>query len=405
MQKRIRFINTYEPVSRHYRDLIPILIEKGYEVEVLISRAQYRASRDQDWIRPEIKITWVPCFGLKPQGIIGKASIMLIYMVWGAFYTLFGPRVEKNIFLTQPPLFAFWGYVLRRLRKQSHIQIVMDIYPDLAIAMGVLKKRSPLTRLSQKISYFTLRHADNLIVIGRCMREKLIDIGVNPERITIIPNWSNAQAIQSLSHSDNPFRTQNGWKDKFVVVFAGNVGIPQYFDDMLEVCYHFRNHSDFIFAVIGDGYQKAKIEEYKTEHQLENIMLLPFQSPSEQTYFLSAGDLHFISLRAGIEGLAVPSKTYSIMAAGRPIIYQGNPKGEIAQLVKEENIGVVIEPGNPDALQSAILRYLENPALGLQQGERAHSLSENSYGYGTICNRYLATLNAVANSNNKRERN
>jgi glycosyltransferase involved in cell wall biosynthesis len=272
----------------------------------------------------------------------------------------------------------------------------MDIYPNIAIQMGLISDSSPLAWLLRRMSLFTMRHANGLIVIGRCMQRRVIEMGIKPERIAFIPNWSNCNVVQSLPHDTNPFRYQQNWDDKFVVVFAGNIGIPQYFDDILEVCRRFHGQSDFVFALIGNGLRRQEIEAYKREHNLENIVLLPFQPHSEQSYFLSAGDLHLVSLREGIEGLAVPSKTYSILAAGRPIIYQGCESGEIARLIEEENIGQFVPLHDPDTLEKAILEYRRNPDLANRQGTNARRLTENRLNYQVICRQYALTLGTIS---------
>lgn len=390
---KIRFINTYEPVSRHYRDLIPVLIQEGWEVEVLISCAQYRSNRDRDWIRSDIKVTWMPNLGLKPQGILGKAAVMLTYTLFGAVYMLFGPRVDINLFLTQPPLFSLWGYVLKRLRGQKLCQIVMDIYPDMAVELGLMKRGSLWMRVLTRLSRFSLRRADQLIAIGRCMKEKLISFGVSSEKIVVIPNWVNAEYVRSLPHEENPFRAEHGWQDKFVLMFAGNIGIPQYFDDILQVCQTLNAQCpNFIFALIGDGVHRADIEAYKIQHRLESIVFLPYQPPRFQTQFLSAADVHFVSLKAGMEGLAVPSKTYSILGAGRPIVYQGSPSGEIARFIGEEDIGTAIPLQAAEALKETILKYKNDHVLRTRQGHHARALADTTLSHETICQRYVEIL-------------
>ena len=387
--QRIRFLNTYEPVSRHYRDLFPVLIARGWEVEVVISQAQYRAGRDTDWIIPGVHARWIPSFGLQPTTTRNKLFIMLSYIVFVPLRTLFGQAVSVNVFLTQPPMFLLWGWFLRVFRRQPYVQSVMDLYPDMAIALGTLQQKGIITRLLVGMSQFSMSRADRLIAIGRGMRQRLIDRGMDPERVLYIPSssWSNTEAINSLDHANNPFRLEQGWQSKFVVMFAGNIGIPQFFDDILEVCRRLQDEPNFVMAFVGDGVSVSALKAYRDKHQLSNIQFIPYQSPSQQTYFLSAGDVHFVSLREGIEGLAVPSKVYGIIAAGRPIIYQGIASGEIAHMVNENNIGANLLPGAVDELETAIRSYLMNPQLATEQGKRARQLAETEHNAARICKR------------------
>lgn len=397
-KQRIRFLNTYEPVSRHYRDLFPVLIARGWQVEVVISKAQYRAGRDTDWMIPGVQVRWVPSFGLQATSKRNKLLIMLAYLFFAPLLTLFGRGVALNVFLTQPPLFLLWGWVLRIVRRQPYIQSVMDLYPEMAIALGALPAGSALTRLLSGIAHFSMKRADGLIAIGRGMRQRLLDMGAAAERVQYIPSssWANTEAIQPLEHADNPFRDAHGWQGKFVLMFAGNIGIPQYFDDLLEVCRRLKDEPTFVMAFVGDGVRVKDLQAHQAAHGLTNIAFIPYQPPAQQSYFLSAGDAHFVSLRNGIEGLAVPSKSYSIMAAGRPIIYQGHPSGEIARMVSDYGIGFSLPVGAVDELEAAIRQYVTNPQLARAQGQRARQFAENEHNASTICARLADLMDAFA---------
>lgn len=388
----IRFFYTYY-LGHYYQDLLPVLVNHGWRVEVLISRAEYRAGMGTRF-PAGVSIIHTPTLGFKPNGMAGKLMVMVTYMLFGIPFTLFGPSVDKNVFFTQPPLFSsLWGYLLKKIRRQTNYQVLQDIFPDIAIETGHIKRNSLLARSLTSVSRFALSRADHIGAIGRCMEDKLIQEGLSREKITLIPNWANADMVQSMPHETNPFRIEQGWQDRFVLVFAGNIGIPQYFDDLLEVCqrlYHKR--PEFLTAFIGNGSRIATIRAYKEQHGLNNIVFVPYQSPEKQSEFLSAGDIHFVSLRTGIEGLAVPSKTYNIMAAGRPIIYQGESVGEIARLIDENAVGTTIPVNNPDLLEQAILSYMDNEELRIEQGKHARQVAETAASYQAANQRIIAWL-------------
>jgi colanic acid biosynthesis glycosyl transferase WcaI len=393
---KIRFFNTFEPVTTFYRDLIPFLVEQGYQVEVVVSRAQYRAGRDVSWAVPGVTVRWMPSFGVQPQNRLGKLIIMLTYILGGALFSLLGPAVDKNVFLTQPPLFSVWGYVLKMLRGQSYYQVLMDIYPDVAVQGRLLSDRAFSTRFLRFLSHLSLKKAERVIVIGRCMRQRVLDMDVAPNRIIFIPNWSDQETVYPIQSRENPLRTQWGWQDKFVVLYSGNIGTSHFFDDLLEVCYRLRHHRQLLFAFIGDGQRRREIEAFKSQHGLENIVLLPFQKQELLAHSLSVADLHFVSLRAEFEGLVVPSKTYGILAAGRPVLYQGPSNSEIARLITEEDIGAVIPLNAPDQLETALLSYLNHPEQLRVQGNRARKLSEIRLSRQAACQRYASALDLTS---------
>ena len=151
----------------------------------------------------------------------------------------------------------------------------------------------------------------------------------------------------------------------------------------------------FVFA--GGGRRRAELERARSAEGLENLVLLPFQPVDRLTHSLSLGDVHFVSLRAGFEGLMVPSKAYSVLEAGRGLIYQGTASGEIARLVVEEDIGSVVPLDDPNGLERAICGAMTDPNTVAAWGLRAEALAERLYSRASALQRYaqvFAALNA-----------
>lgn len=392
---RIRFFNTFEPVNSFYRDLLPLLAGQGATIEVVVSQAEYRAGRyalDDTLNHPRIQINRIPAGPLKFAGRWRKAWAHASYMVGAAMRSLVGPATDLNFFLTQPPLFQIWGYLLKRVRRQAYCILVMDLYPDFAIKAGLLAGRAYPTRLLTAVSRLALKQADLVIVIGRCMEEYLRQAGVPAERLHVIPNWANEAEVYPIPPPQNQLRRELGLEDAFVILYSGNLGLSHFFDDLLEVARRLQHQAKVRFVFIGDGARRREVEQARVAHNLDNILLLPFQPLERLAHSLSLGDLHFVSLRPGFEGLVVPSKTYGVLAAGRPVVYQGNPQGEIARLIREEQVGTVVPPYAPDTLEQTILTYYHRPELVRTQGERAYQLSRGRLSRSHALNRYSALL-------------
>jgi putative colanic acid biosynthesis glycosyltransferase WcaI len=390
---RIRFFNTFEPGGSFYRDLLPLLAEQGVTVEVVVSQAEYRTGRqalDQTLNHPKIHIAYIP---VGPIGAKGrKAWVHLSYMIGAAIRSLFGSTVDLNFFLTQPPLFQIWGYLLKLIRRQAYCILVMDLYPDFAVKAGLLGKEAYSTRVLAAMSRFALKHANNVIVIGRCMQEYLHQIGVPSEHTHVIPNWANETEIYPVPHHKNHLRRELALADAFVVLYSGNLGVSHFFDDVLEVAKRLRHLIGLRFVFIGDGVRRKEVERAKRTHNLSNILLLPFQPVEHLAHSLSLGDVHFVSLRPGFEGLVVPSKTYGVLAVGRPVIYQGSPHGEIARLIIEEQIGSIVPPHDPTKLEKTVLEYYQKRDLVERQGQAAYSLSQSRLNRSNALKRYSALL-------------
>jgi glycosyltransferase involved in cell wall biosynthesis len=170
-----------------------------------------------------------------------------------------------------------------------------------------------------------------------------------------------------------------GWDDKFVVMYSGNLGVSHTFDDFLQAVKVLQKEEKILFAVIGGGTRLNEICDFKTKYQLENLDILPFQPEDHLADSLSAGDVHYVSLRKEFSGLVVPSKVYGIMAAGRPFIFQGENETEPALMIRNERIGTVVPNNSPDLLVEAVLSYFHDPETVARQGRRARELSETKY--------------------------
>ena len=394
---KIRFFNTYEPVSPLYRDLFPALLEQGAEIEVVISKAEYRKGRDL-----------VGCFQQTPgirfirtinlgkhayEGAWAKVLVMVLYAIHGALYALLGPGVDKNVFLTQPPFFTTLGVLLSRLRGQPYYWITMDIQPEMSIALGLESQGALWTRFSKWLSMLAFRHAAGIIVIGRCMKKRVQAMGIEEQRIHVIPNWADEREIYPVPHHQNPLRRDQQWGDKFVVLYAGNIGIPQYFDDLLCAAAALKHRDDILFVFIGDGARKKRLEQRIEQDHLANVQILPFlHEQYSLAEILSSGDVHFISLQEACTGYAVPSKTYAALASGRPILFQGGPDSEIALMMQEIDAGFFVPPGDVKALQQTIERLANDPSLRERLGRNARQAVLTTYSREAAINKYLDVL-------------
>jgi glycosyltransferase involved in cell wall biosynthesis len=217
-------------------------------------------------------------------------------------------------------------------------------------------------------------------------------MGVPAERIHVVPNWMDERLVYPVEHDKNPFRKSQGWTDKFVVLYSGNMGFSHYFDDILSVADQLRDHEKIVLVFIGDGSRQSEVRAWARDRALTNVVLLPFQDISVLAQSLSAGDLHLVTLRESCTGLSVPSKSYGILAAGRPILYQGSQRGEIARMIVEEDVGTVVPCGDVERLRNAILKYASQTDLCQTQGRKARALAEGAYGRRRALERYAEAL-------------
>lgn len=369
--------------SRVISEVAFFLAERGDEVSVLCSRNRYHgAQRDTLPARERIRGVlvrrcWGPSVSRRTLG--GRVMNIVSFCAIAGVRALCSRRADTVVLMTDPPFFPVLGALLKRIRKERFVYVLMDLYPEVAIRAGTLREGSRLTRALRRVSTFALRWADAVVVLGEEMEESAIRAGADPDRVVVIRNWADPGKIFPVPHGENRFRRELGLEGKFVIEYSGNLGITHGFEDLLAVAEELAGEERIRFLFIGDGARRREVEAFAISKRLPNVLLVPYQDDESLSESLSAGDVHFVSLRKGFEGLVVPSKAYGIMAAGRPILYQGERRCEIARMVEREGIGFVVPPGDRRGLRERILFFSREDVGRMRMGETARRALEERY--------------------------
>jgi glycosyltransferase involved in cell wall biosynthesis len=280
------------------------------------------------------------------------------------------------------------------------VALVQDVYPDVAVALGTLKQRSLGARFFDFLNRRALRGMDRIIVLGECMRDRIAaKVGAErASRIDIIHNWADGQLIKPLPReASNPFTLRHHLQNKFVVLFSGNFGLVNEFQTVLEAAQLLSERTDIIFLFVGDGVRADDIKEFSEKHQLANIRMLPYQPRAELCFSLTAGDVHLTTLADGLAGLSVPSKTYAILAAGRPVLFVGDLRSAVAKLVAENSCGAVVASGESRQLAQVITEWAADREKLDELGTRARALFESRFERQHAINAYLASFEKCLN--------
>ncbi len=384
---RVRILHTFfypdkSSVAQLITDVAFSLGASGHDIEVIATRCDYEGNGTnlpkQETIHGvRISRVWGPNLG--KGSILARGADLGTYAVGGVAHALFGPRTDKLVVLTNPPLFAAIAPVVERFRSVPYVVVMMDLYPHIAIRGGMLREGGVPARLANAISAHTLRRAESVVVLGRCMADEVAALGVARERIAIIQNWVDDDAIRPIPREENVLRRDLELGDAFVVMYSGNMGLGHQFEDILGTARRLKHRKDIRFVFVGGGMRRSEVVAARERHGLENLMLLDYVPREKLPYSLTLGDAHFVSLRPGFEGLMVPSKAYGVMAAGRPLIYQGSPRGEIAMMLSQEGGGVVIAPGDETGLTNLITRWAEDRREAARHGARGREILQQHY--------------------------
>jgi colanic acid biosynthesis glycosyl transferase WcaI len=241
-------------------------------------------------------------------------------------------RPDVVVALTSPPLISFIGACLAGLRGSKFVYWVMDLNPDEAIAAGWLGKTAPLTRLLEWMSRFSLRRADRVIVLDRFMRDLVLAKGILPAKVVIIPPWSHDDAVRFDVEGRKQFRKAHGIGDKFVTMYSGNHSPCHPLDTLLDAAKALRNEPAFVFCFVGGGSEFTKVRRFAAEHNLTNILCLPYQPLDQLAGSLSAADLHTVVMGDRFVGTIHPCKVYNILAVSAPVLYIGPETSHVTEL-------------------------------------------------------------------------
>lgn len=373
------FYPDHSATSQLMADLAESLVERGFEVTALAGRGRYNGGAGlparENYRGVRIERAWATGFG--KGSVVGRLADYLSFYLGAASRLLSLPRHDVVMALTTPPLIGLLALFVCRMKGMKLVALVQDIYPDVGVALGTFREGSLVTRLLDYLNGTILSRADRVIVLGDCMRERVAARlgGEREALVDVIHNWADGEKIRPLAEGErNVFAEEHGLCGRFVVQFSGNLGRVNDFDTPLEAARILRDRDDVLFLFIGDGTRRDELREHVRRNALGNVRFLPYQPRETLLYSLAAGSAHLVTLAPGLAGLSVPSKTYGILAAGRPVLFVGDPRSDVARLVAEHRCGEVIPSGDSARLAAVVSAWADDAATVARMGRAAREL-------------------------------
>ncbi len=382
---RITLLNQYyapdeAATAQLLADLGEGLAGRGHTVTAICGNRSY-ADPSRRYSRSEamggVRVRRVRCTAFGRGSKLGRLADYATFVAGASLALAASERPDAIVALSTPPLVAALGLACARCRRIGFVYWVMDVYPDVAYELGVMKPGSIVGRSVQFMSKWTVRGSDRVVALDEAMARRL---RAHVDRdIAVIPNWADGDVIRPRPAAGHPLRRSWGWERRLVVLYSGNMGLAHEFETVLRAADRLRDAPEILFAFVGDGPRRGEIEKTAREMGLPNIDLRPYVPRSDLGGSLTAGDVHLITLRERMPGLVTPSKIYGIMAAGRPTIYVGPADGDVAHIVDGGGCGVRVPNGDVDGLVAAVLGYARDETRRLSEGERARVLFDERY--------------------------
>ena len=398
---RLIFINRYfdpdqSATSRLLSDLVLAL---EHDIVVLTSRQRYD---DPNALLPATeargRVTVRRLAGTRfGRGTLVGRSIDYLSFYGAMIFTLLKQARAGDIVIpmTDPPMLSLLAVPIARRKGCRVVNWLQDLYPEVAQAVGTPLLTPMMARLIKGLRDRSLRAADCNVVIADAMAERLVTLEVKKERIRVIHNWVDDQALRHIPTYENPLRRAWDLENRFVVGYSGNLGRAHDIETILSAARELAD-SQFIFLCIGGGARYEALKRAAQERGLTRLFrFMRYQSATDLSYSLSLPDVHWISLKPEFEGLLFPSKLYGIAAVGRPIIAITSKNSELARLVSHYDCGAVIEQGDGYGLALELKRLRDAPDACSAMGARAQMMLNSRFTKAEAIRRWKETLREV----------
>lgn len=323
---------------------------------------------------------------------LGRAQLWRRAIDYASFYLRVMLFLLMNIrkgnivvFMTDPPLLSLLNTTVVRLLGGRTVNWLQDIFPEIAMALGAFPSNRLLSRPLKWWRNKTLTAAKTNVVISGQMQKLLASQGV--QNVVCIPNWADETAITPTDHAQNPLRKEWNLAEKFIVMYSGNFGRAHTFAEIADAVRQLTSEPHIQFLLVGEGAGLQALKQEFEDKGTGNVVFKPFQSKERLNSSLGAADLHLVTLKQGMEDLLMPSKLYGVLAAGRPVAFVGEQDGELAELVRLEQVGAAFAYGDGNGLASYIKAMASDAKKQefYQKNARALFAREFTYKAGVRC--------------------
>lgn len=277
-----------------------------------------------------------------------------------------------------PPTQGALAVLVKKIRHIPFVYNLQDIFPDSLVGTGLAKKDGFLWKIGRIVENFTYKNADKIIVISQDFKKNIMAKGVPEDKIVVVYNWVDQNAVKDIPRSENKlFDKYTLDRNKFYVTYNGNIGLTQNMDMLLEVAKALEANEDIQFVLVGNGAYIGQVRQIIKERNIGNVTLLPFQPYEDISHVFSLGDVSLVISKPGVGANSVPSKTWSIMSASRPVLANFD-ENELKSIIADNNCGIFTKAGDKVAFTDAILKLYNDRKLCKEMGKNGRQFVMNN---------------------------
>ena len=285
---------------------------------------------------------------------------------------LFKNKKYDTVIAVCPPMQSgLFPMIYKMFRNVPWVFHVQDLQVDAALNLGILKNHRIIRKILFGIEKTLFRNATKVSTITDAMEQRIIDKGIDQNKMILFPNWADLDFIRPMDRN-NILRKEFGYtEDDTVIMYAGNMGEKQGLEIIIDAACHFTQDRNIQFAMVGDGTAKGRLQRLAQEKRLNNLRFFPLQPLEKLPELLAMGDIHLVIQKSEASDLVMPSKLTNILAAGRPLITTTIYNTQLDKIIKEYGIGISSIPGDYVSLIDSINKLIGNSNLGFTMEENA----------------------------------
>lgn len=355
-------------------NIVHACAEQGIEVDLYTPTPTRGVSVEAKWERFEIleegklRIKRFHLYGegknpfLRALRYVFGEIILLHYCLWEKYDVAF---IDST-----PPIQGLKIPLIKWFRKKPTVYNAQDIFPDSLVNNGLTREGSLLWKIGRIIERITYKYADKIIVISHDFKRNLLAKGVPEEKIEVVYNWVDQNAVIDVKRDENKLFDKYALdRSKFYVSYNGNIGMSQNMDLLLAVAEEMRSeYPDIHFVLVGEGAALNHVKDTVNSKQLENVHLLPFQPYEDISHVFSLGDVSLVISKPGTGSASVPSKTWSIMSASRPVLANFDDN-ELNEIISRNKCGIFTKAGDKVAFTDAIIKFYQDREICNEYGK------------------------------------
>lgn len=360
-------------------------------------RTRFREHFDDDGVRVRRNYLYVPS---KPS-VLRRIAHELSFVVTSSWSYLVGPRTDVTIIVSPPLFLGVPVALLARLKKSKVLFHVQDLQPDTAVELGMLRRGS-VVKLLYALERCTYRLAAKVSAVSPGMLRKIEAKGVDQTKLRLFPNWADDGYVKPMD-GETTYRKVWNLTGKFVVLYAGNLGVKQGLMTVLEAAEQLSHRPDIQFVIVGDGGEKQRLIECARARALDNVQFRPLQPLSALSELLATADVSVVPQRRAVSDIVLPSKVNNLLGSGRPIIVVADPDTDLHRIITAADCGLAIPPGDAGALAQALEVLRESPETRARMGANGRLLVETTLSREVILGAFAQWLTDWFHGGNPRE--